>query len=49
LAAMTSSLSRLLSALAFTAQWSDRPQPVQAQIGGVARAGGPCPLAYRRI
>jgi cytochrome P450 len=49
LAAMTSSLSRLLSALAFTAQWSDRPQPVQAQIGGVARAGRPCPLAYRRI
>jgi cytochrome P450 len=47
LAAMTMSLTRLLTAFRFTPLWSERPQPVQAQIGGVARAGGPCPMTYR--
>jgi cytochrome P450 len=47
LAAMTTSLTRLLTAFLFTPEWPARPQPVQAQIGGVARAGGPCPMTYR--
>jgi cytochrome P450 len=48
LAAMGTSLIRLLSNYQWTPGWTDRPLPVRAQIGGVARAGGPCPLAYRR-
>jgi len=48
LAAMTRSLGRLLAAYAFTTAWTEDPRPVRAQIGGVARAGGPCPLTYRR-
>ena len=47
LAAMTTTLIRLLSTYQWTPGWSDRPLPVRAQIGGVARAGGPCPLTYR--
>jgi cytochrome P450 len=49
LAAMTTSLTRLVSAYSFTEGWTDRPRPVRAQIGGVARAAGPCPMHYRRI
>ena len=49
LAAMTTTLIRLLSRYHWTPQWTDRPLPVRAQIGGVARAGGPCPLTYRRV
>lgn len=49
LAAMTTTLIRLLSDYLWTPGWTDRPQPVRAQIGGVARAGGPCPLTYRRV
>jgi cytochrome P450 len=49
LAAMTTSLTRLASAFRFTPEWTDRPRPVQAQIGGVARAGAPCLLIYVRI
>jgi len=49
LAAMTTALVRLLSDFRWTPEWTDRPQPVRAQIGGVARAGGPCPLTYRRV
>jgi hypothetical protein len=26
--------------------WSEHPRPVPAQIGGVARAAGPCLLDY---
>jgi cytochrome P450 len=48
LAAMTTAMARLFSAFRFTQEWSGRPQPVQAQIGGVARAGSPCPLSYQR-
>jgi cytochrome P450 len=48
LAAMTTSLTRLLSALRFTPEWTGRPHVVRAQIGGVARAGSPCLLSYRR-
>jgi cytochrome P450 len=49
LAAMTTTLNRLLSEYVWTPGWTDRPQPVRAQIGGVARAGAPCPLTYRRV
>ncbi len=48
LAAMATTLIRLLSDYQWTPGWTDRPQPVRAQIGGVARAGSPCPLTYRR-
>ena len=49
LAAMTTSLARLLAARTFTTEWTEAPRPVRAQIGGVARAGNPCPLTYRRV
>jgi len=49
LAAMTTSLVRLLAAYTFTTEWTEDPRPVRAQIGGVARAGDPCPLTYRRV
>ncbi|HVU73460.1 MAG TPA: cytochrome [Mycobacteriales bacterium] len=48
LAAMVASLTRLLGRYELTAGWPDHPQPVAAQIGGVARPSGPCPAAYRR-
>jgi len=49
LAAMARSLSRLLTSYQLTPGWTDQPRPVRAQIGGVARAADPCPLAYRRV
>jgi cytochrome P450 len=48
LAAMSASVTRLLSAFDWEPRWSQRPQPVPAQIGGVARTGEPCPATYRR-
>lgn len=48
LAAMTRSLTRLLTAYRFDPGWVDPPTPITGQIGGVARAAGPCPLSYRR-
>ncbi|KAA0024710.1 cytochrome P450 [Antrihabitans cavernicola] len=48
LAAMSKALIHLLSTYHVVAQWTSYPIPVPAQIGGVARAAGPCPLAYRR-
>ena len=48
LAAMTAALTRLLSTFDWTPGWDRLPTPVKAQIGGVARADGPCPVAYRR-
>ncbi|MCU1351807.1 MAG: cytochrome [Acidimicrobiales bacterium] len=48
LAAMTAAVIRLLDAFELTAAWDAHPRPVAAQIGGVARAADPCPLAYRR-
>jgi len=48
LAAMTRSLGTLLRTFTWEAGWTDRPVPVPAQIGGVARAAGPCPVTYRR-
>jgi cytochrome P450 len=46
LAAMTTATTHLLRSYEITAGWSSHPQPVPAQIGGVARADGPCPVRY---
>jgi cytochrome P450 len=48
LSAMTAAASRLLGAFDMEPAWIDPPLPVRAQIGGVARAAGPCPVRYRR-
>jgi cytochrome P450 len=48
LAAMTTVATRLLDAFDFAPDWVDRPRPVRAQIGGVARAAEPCMVRYRR-
>jgi cytochrome P450 len=46
LAAMTAAMTHLLSRYAMTPQWTSHPRPVPAQIGGVARAAGPCAIRY---
>src|SRR6201997_5126161 len=46
LAAMTAATTHLLRTYEMTPCWTSRPQPVPAQIGGVARAEGPCPVDY---
>jgi cytochrome P450 len=46
LATMTTSIIRLLATFDFEPAWVDRPLPVRAQIGGVARSGEPCPMRY---
>ena len=48
LAAMTTAMTAILGALDLTPRWTSRPTPVPAQIGGVARAAGPCPTSYVR-
>jgi cytochrome P450 len=48
LSAMTTAVTRLLSEYELSPRWVDRPVPVQAQIGGVARSATPCPLHYVR-
>jgi cytochrome P450 len=48
LAAMTLTSRRLLSRFHWEPSWSGHPDPVCAQIGGVARAAGPCRALYRR-
>ena len=48
LAAMTAALVRLTRDFTLTPAWTDAPGPVRAQIGGVARAAGPCLLRYER-
>ncbi len=48
LSTMTTAASRLLTSLDMEPVWKQRPEPVRAQIGGVARAAGPCPVRYRR-
>lgn len=47
ISAMTRALTRLFAAHDLTPGWSSYPVPVPAQIGGVARADGPCWLRYR--
>jgi cytochrome P450 len=46
LAAMTSAMTRLLGRYQMTPGWTEYPRPVPAQIGGVARSAGPCPVDY---
>ena len=48
LAAMTLTSRRLLSQFRWEPSWSEHPDPVPAQIGGVARAAAPCRARYRR-
>jgi cytochrome P450 len=46
LAAMSMAVTRLFMRYDFAPQWTGRPRPVPAQIGGVARAEQPCHAAY---
>jgi cytochrome P450 len=46
LAAMTATTTQLLRGYRMTPRWTSHPLPVPAQIGGVARAAGPCPVDY---
>ena len=48
LSTMTAAASRLFVAFDLEPGWEGHPQPVRNQIGGVARAAGPCPVRYRR-
>ncbi len=49
IAAMTMTMTRLLATFGLSAGWSSYPVPVPAQIGGVARADGPCPMGYQKL
>lgn len=46
LAAMSTTLLRLVAAYDLTPGWTSYPAPVAAQIGGVARAAGVVPVGY---
>ena len=46
LSAMTAAMAHLFDRYQVTPGWTTHPQPVTAQIGGVARADGPCLLSY---
>jgi cytochrome P450 len=46
LSAMTAATTHLLREYRMTPGWTSHPRPVPAQIGGVARAAGPCPVNY---
>jgi cytochrome P450 len=48
LAAMTLTSRRLLSQFRWELCSSEHPEPVPAQIGGVARSAEPCRARYRR-
>jgi cytochrome P450 len=48
LSTMTAAAIRLFTDLEMEPGWVDHPYPVRNQIGGVARAAGPCPVRYRR-
>ena len=47
LAAMVRTARGLLDAYEIEPLWTERPVPLPAQIGGVARPVGPCEVAYR--
>jgi len=47
LSAMTAAATRLCTAFDMEPAWVAHPRPVRNQIGGVARAGQPCPVRYR--
>ena len=46
LAAITAASATLLAGFEWTPGWVEHPRPVSAQIGGVARAAGPCTASY---
>jgi len=46
LSAMTAAMTHLFGRYRMTPGWTTHPRPVPAQIGGVARADGPCRLDY---
>jgi cytochrome P450 len=46
LSAMTAAMTHLFGIYQMTPDWTTHPRPVSAQIGGVARADGPCRLDY---
>jgi cytochrome P450 len=46
LSAMTATMTHLFGRYQMTPGWTAHPRPVPAQIGGVARADGPCRLDY---
>ncbi len=48
LSAMTTAVTRLLAEYELDPRWIDRPTPVRAQIGGVARSAAPCLLGFVR-
>ena len=48
LAAASAAVTCLFGTYAITPTWTSRPQPVPAQIGGVARAAEPAVIEYRR-
>jgi cytochrome P450 len=48
LSAMTAAATHLFGRYQMTPAWTTHPRPVPAQIGGVARADGPCRLEYVR-
>ena len=49
LAAMMAAMTHLLGRYEMTPGWAAYPRPVPAQIGGVARAAGPCPVSYASV
>jgi cytochrome P450 len=46
LSAMTAAMTHVFGRYQITPQWTSHPRPIPAQIGGVARADGPCRLSY---
>ena len=48
LSAMAMTATRLFGAYELAPCWDAAPVPLPGQIGGVARAGGPTPVSYRR-
>ena len=48
LEAMSMAMIRILGRYDVTPDWQEYPRPVPAQIGGVARAAGPCRVHYVR-
>ena len=48
LATMTAAVTKLFGTFAVEPTWTAHPQPVSAQIGGVARARDACIIRYRR-
>ncbi len=45
---MTATATELFAAFDFEPRWTGPPGPLRSQIGGVARAAGPCPVRYHR-